>query len=447
MDSLSEHFFIHNFHQTQSLEHFKKFDPHLKKLASMLIQYQHPLLNQLPQKNQYGVYTLGGGRQIGKTTLLKQWMLKLLEEKISPQHIFFMTGELISDHLKLTEMIKHVIKQDDKAFYLVIDEITYIHEWDKAIKFLADAGMLEQVVLILTGSDLLLIQEARSRFPGRRGKSDVVDFHLYPLNFTEVVDLKLKYEKKGTITEELLLKYFNDYLKHGGFLTAINDYATNQKISRATFRTYSDWILGDMQKRGKQESYLREILKGIIKRYSSSISWNTLSKDLSIDHPSTVADYVHLLARLDVLFIVEALLEDKLVGAPKKGKKIFFQDPFIYHVLNFWLEQDGVDLERSILDSLDNSEIVGTLVEGVVAAHFNRIKTCYYLKNEGEVDIAFIKNKKIFPIEVAWKNQINHKDLKQLKKYKNGRIWGKKFLATGDIPQEFLPLALYDLVD
>ena len=61
----------------------------------------------------------------------------------------------------------------------MLDEITYIRDWDKVIKYAADSGLLERTILMLTGSDALLIQEARMRFPGRRGKSSIVDFHLY----------------------------------------------------------------------------------------------------------------------------------------------------------------------------------------------------------------------------------------------------------------------------
>ena len=42
---------------------------------------------------------------------------------------------------------------------------------------------------MLTGSDAVIIQEARMRFPGRRGKASQVDYHLYPLSFYELLDL------------------------------------------------------------------------------------------------------------------------------------------------------------------------------------------------------------------------------------------------------------------
>ena len=85
---------------------------------------------------------------------------------------------------------------DSDLKFLILDEVTYIKDWDKGVKYLADAGLLENVVFILTGSDLVIIKDARMRFPGRRGQSDRVDFFLYPLNFLEFIKLKPLFTSK-----------------------------------------------------------------------------------------------------------------------------------------------------------------------------------------------------------------------------------------------------------
>ena len=57
---------------------------------------------------------------------------------------------------------------DEPLRFLLIDEVSYIRGWDRAVKFLADAGAPDRTVLLLTGSDLHLIREART-FRARRG--------------------------------------------------------------------------------------------------------------------------------------------------------------------------------------------------------------------------------------------------------------------------------------
>lgn len=63
-------FAAYNTHQ-HSPDHFVELDSHLRALANQPYLYKHPLISQLP-RDIPGIYTVGGGRQIGKTTLLKQ---------------------------------------------------------------------------------------------------------------------------------------------------------------------------------------------------------------------------------------------------------------------------------------------------------------------------------------------------------------------------------------
>ncbi len=391
----------HNSH-LEGIESFLDRDPQLRRLRTQTYVNMPDLLEKFPTQEP-GIYTLGGGRQIGKTTLLKQWMLKLLEKGTPPESIAFLSGELIDDQhslLRILESLKNVR-------FLIIDEVTYIKDWDKGVKYLADAGLLEDTVLMLTGSDLVMIQEARMRFPGRRGRADIHDFHLRPLSFREVFLLKNPGHFEPSM--DALFVEFNNYLEHGGFLTAINDVAKFKTIQKSTYNTYSDWIRGDMLKRGKKEHFLVEILTAIEKRYGTQISWNTLAQDLSIDHPKTVSEYVAALEMMDVAFVQSAILEDKLLAAPKKPKKIYFLDPFIYHALGHWLGWKTPE---------DHSH----LVEAVVVSHYQRYFQTYYIKAEGEVDIAYIAQNKFWPIEVKWTERARPKDLKQILKYANGLI-------------------------
>jgi predicted AAA+ superfamily ATPase len=437
-------FFIYNYHLSHSVDYFGEHDPQLSALQHMPFAYKFPLVQTLPNAIP-GIYTLGGGRQIGKSTLLKQWMMHLMCEKnITPAQIVFLTGDLIDDYHQLLNILSKILEKFSSAelSFIIIDEITYIKDWDKGIKFLADSGQLRQNILMLSGSDLTILQEARMRFPGRRGVASQVDFHLYPLSFSEYVNLT---EKSLELqNSSWLLNKFNAYLQHGGYLTAINDLARFNTIRPATLTTYSDWIRGDMLKRNKQEIYLQEICSGVIKHYASQISWNNLAKSLSIEHHKTVADYMELLSRMGAIFIQSALQEDKLTAAPKKAKKIFFNDPFVYHAIYSWLSPNNDPYVNQILPATQNPILAAQLVETVVINHFQRKYPTYYIKAEGEIDVAYIKDNRYWPIEVKWRNQLRPKELKQLTKYPNAQIWSKIPTNTSidNIPHQFLPLAL-----
>ncbi len=428
-------FMIHNSH-LEDLAEFSERDPQLKRLNKQIYAYTSPLVSQLPVKNP-GIYTITGGRQIGKTTCAKQWMLHLLNEGVSPQCIVYFTGEIIMDHFFLIRQIQSYLQKMPKNLlhYMIVDEVTYINNWDMGVKFLADAGLLENVILILTGSDLAIIREARMRFPGRRGTANQVDYHLHPLSFYEFLKLTKAIEDleaivaSETISSNISTKFqkpFEEYLIHGGYLTAINDFAKDKRINKNTLDTYSDWVRGDVVKRGKKDAYCREFFTAMIKRQNSQITWNALAKDFSIDHHATVADYADLLMSMDAIFIQKALQEDRLTGAPKKARKLIFTDPFIYHAIVSWLNPSQDPFGDNILRDINDSKTASYLVESCVVSHFSRWYSTYYIKAEGEVDVAYIKNKKFWPIEVKWTEQMRSKDLKQIQKYKNGIVLSKQ---------------------
>jgi len=429
---------IHNSH-LDGLEAFLATDPQLRALRRQALVYEHPMIDRLPV-DAPGVYTLGGARQIGKTTLLKQWMARLVGCGVDPERIAFLTGELVDDHHALVRRLQeHLAAMPASGpLYLLLDEVTYIREWDRAIKFAADSGLLERVTLLATGSDLTIVREARSRFPGRRGASAEVDFHLYPLSFPESCRLRgvVSAEELACLEQgraELLCQVddagwdrvyseLQSYLLHGGFLTAMNDIAREGRALPATLATYSDWIRGDVVKRGKSEHSLREVLGAIVTRLGGQVTWNALARDLSIDHPQTVADYVQLLAAMDAVFVQPALLEDRLGPAPKKARKVMPTDPFIYHAVRAWLEPVADPFAVQMQPCAADPLCASALVELCVVTHARRHFPCYYIKAEGEVDLALVADGRFWPVEVKWRRQVRPKDLKQVAKYPQGVI-------------------------
>lgn len=453
-------FQIHNSH-IEGGERFAELDPQLRRLIRMPLVHRSSLLDILP-RGEPGIYALTGGRQTGKSTLVKQWMLELLRSGITPESIRFMTGELIDDHHTLVRLVLDVLREGVSGGprYLALDEITYVSGWERGVKFLADAGALDDVVLLVTGSDSVLIKDVVATLPGRRGKAARRDFHLAPLTFREAVTLKnvLTREEAGRLMESpgrleseaaaRLAAEFTAYLEHGGFLTGMNDMARDGRISPSTLATYSDWIRGDMLKRGKQEHHLKEVLGSIVAKSCSQVTWNSLGKELSIDHPGTVASYVSLLESMDAVLVQAALLEHRLGPAPKKARRLMFRDPFIFHAVRAWLEQVEDPYREQIRPAVDGAESAARLAEACAVSLYARRYPTFYVKGEkGEVDIAYVHGGRFHPVEVKWSRQVRPADLKQISRYSNGLIldrFGTPREVSG-IPTMPLPVALYRL--
>lgn len=423
---------IHNQFQ-ESLDRFEEHDPHLKRLKQIPFSYCSSLINN-PHFQLPGIFMLTGGRQVGKTTFLKQWMHDLLTEQgVSPGQLLFITSEVVRHATHLRELIEEFYQEGQRQF-LIIDEVNYVEDWDKSIKFLADAGFFDQMTVILTGSDSVILRDAMKRFAGRRGKADKVDFIFYPLSFKEFVllkepglagplknitsDLWTYTEIKYELYHETLLELWRSYSIHGGYLPAIQACWNGlNTVPISVFRIYQEWIIGDILKHKKTENYLREVLKGILTTYATQVSFNTLARFLSIDHPKTVSDYCHILSDMHALRIVQALDENRMAGAPKKNKKLYFCDPFIYHAVKDMLS-------RSKEESLpDVSALMPALAEGVLMDHLNRHGEAFYIKGvKGEVDAALLKDSGFLPIELKYSTIIREHELKQIYRYPKGII-------------------------
>ncbi|MFO0980630.1 MAG: ATP-binding protein [Planctomycetota bacterium] len=427
----------HNTHRDDA-SRFATRDPTLRQLAKQPLVYRPAVLDQLPL-HAPGIYTVCGGRQVGKTTLLKQLMVLLLGRHVAPDRITYVTGELFHDAEDFRRTLTDAASAGDTRplNYILVDEVTYIPGWDRVVKFLADAGILERVFLLLTGSDLILIQDAMQRLPGRRGRARRVDFHHHPLDFLEfcrlrahVPDRALESLSAGPPDAELaptdeavldlLEREYRLYHTTGGYLTAINDHERDAAIAVATMRTYTDWIRGDVLRQGRSETYLREVLGAVSKRYGSQITWNALARDLSIDHPKTVAEYCQLLERMDAVKIIPALEEHSLTAAPKKARKLYFSDPFIHRCVDAYLNDfEGVGL--AIAGELADVDLARE-AEATVLTHLARSIPTFYIKAAGEVDAVYVRQRRLYPIEVKWTRELRPKDLKQISKYRHALI-------------------------
>lgn len=63
------------------------------------------------------------------------------------------------------------------------------------------------------------------------------------------------------------------------------------------------------------------------------------------------------------------------------------------------------------------------------------------------MDIAYVRDRKVFPVEVKWTSQIRPHQLKQIKKYNQGQVWTKNrsIGEIGGLTRVPLPVALYFL--
>ncbi len=374
-------------------------DDEYLKWKNSEIRWIPPILEKFDFKP-FSLNFLVGPRQVGKTTALKIFINEYLLKKINPKAVFYYSCDELTDFRELSEVLDNYLSYRErfkiKSSFIILDEITFVNEWYRAIKYRIDRGKFERDVLIITGSASLELLQQRETFPGRRGYGK--DIFFYPLSFQEFFDIfwsrevvrcesLLEIDKRmrvNSIFSESVSEAFSIYLKTGGFPLPIIDYFSKGRISNLTKKAYIDWIKSDLAKVGKSERYAKEVLAFILRARCAPVSWLSISKETSIASPHTAQSYVEMLERL---FIIKILyfLSPKGRILYRKNKKIHIIDPFIYKCLAEYTREN-----------IEESQIL----ESVVAAHLSRKFPTYYWRNGSEVDLVVLENRKQIGIEV-----------------------------------------------
>lgn len=363
-------------------------------------QFYHPLLEKIPDKE--GVFTIRGPRRIGKTTLLKLMIKKLIfNYKINPKNIFFYPCDRISDYNQLYDLITIFLGKKEKGLsYIFLDEISFVFEWQRTIKNLWDAGDLKNTVIFLTGSNALDLKFSGERLVGRRGNFEKTDINYYPLSFSDIYKLT---QKKAKI---------EDYFLTGGFPQTINDYFKNKIISNYFYETFLQWIEGDLHKIGKSEKYFYQISQEIINHLGSTVSWYKIAKNIGIGSHTTVQEYLDILEKIFVYFYLHFYDINQKKIFLNKNKKIYFFDPIIFHSINAKINGLIDQYFFYAKEILEEKNFLSKFIENIVGLFLK--KNCQILHyghyQNKEVDYVILKNKKLFAVEIKYQNSINISD-------------------------------------
>ena len=373
----------------------------------------------------FSLHILLGPRQVGKTTAVKLWIKKLLEGE-EPRKIFYFNCEELADYKELSDVIETYLylraQWGISGSYIILDEITAPHEWYRTIKSLIDKGKLENDVLLLTGSSSIQVKRHAELFPGRRGDGET--FVMLPLSFREflkVRDPKLssKLGKVGSLAHpeiereaakcmvfirELNVR-FEEYMGVGGFPLSIESGPT-PKVKA----DYLAWVKTEILKDGRSDTIARQIIKALLEKMPSPISWESISKELEVKSPKTVSAYVDLFNSIYSLLTLHHI--DISAKALKfgKNKKVHVIDPLLFEVFQGWA-----------MVKLQNKK--GTLAESIVASHLARLSSrkakttildenIFYWRKKSEVDVIVDFNG-LRGFEVKWTDKIDSEKTKK----------------------------------
>ncbi|MGA3291358.1 MAG: ATP-binding protein [Candidatus Bathyarchaeia archaeon] len=438
---------------------FPPNDPNIENWSNSNFKWK-PRLGETFEKEEV-LYILRGPRRVGKTTLVKLRIRKLLNEGVTPDNILFFPCDAVETPKQLITAIDTYLtkkRRQGEWAYLFIDEISMLVEWQKAVKILIDAGKFRESTVLLTGSHSIDLRKGSESLAGRRGKIENLKYGspdriLLSAKFAEYVETlnpKLSNELRnlwllsqenrekmfvelacGRIPDEIerlamfakeLDAMLDQYMMTGGIAVAINQYVSNGKISEGTYNDYVGLVVRDIVRWKYDEHYARQILRRIFEVHSSQVSWNDLKTGTDVKDSKTAEAYAQILKDSFVINYHYQLDVEKCSPDYISNKKIYLQDPFIFHAIRGWIYgKRAFDFSNEFMGS---NEKKSKLVECMVSNHLSRFTfkmhpsslfdpsnfVFYWKGKKREVDFVINIENKYLPIEVKYSDNVQRDD-------------------------------------
>lgn len=288
--------------------------PRLRLLQQAPFQFSVDFgLNELPREA--GIILLRGPRQYGKSTWLEQQTIKTYQE-FGPGSSLYINGDEVISQSDLRERIEYLLPLfSGPQKRLFIDEISSIKDWPKALKILADAGKLEDVLVVTTGSRASDLRRGSERLPGRKGKLARTDYIFTPVSYKE-----FHRQCFSVLGADTLLTY----LLAGGSPLACNELVSNGYIPEYLATLVKDWVFGEFARDGRQRSQLLAILQNIYSFAGTPLGYTKLARETGAANNTVVSGYIELLRDLMVVAPAFAWDANKGVSLRRKPCKFHF---------------------------------------------------------------------------------------------------------------------------
>lgn len=254
-----------------------------------------------------------GARQVGKTTLLENFLSDKEYESIKFNGDFLDDRELLNSQDK--ERLLMII--GDKR-YIIIDEAQKAKNIGNTLKILVDHFKNTKQIIVTGSSSIHLLDNTSEALTGRK-----IVYHMYPISFEEI-SKTYSIQKAEKQIEDLLI--FGSYPK---VLLENSHIGKKEKLTELTTSSLYKDIL-EFQNI-KNSDVLTKLLKALALQIWWEVSYQELGKIVSID-AKTVEKYIDLLEKSFIIFRLPPYFTNKRKELNKMNK-IYFYDLGIRNTL------------------------------------------------------------------------------------------------------------------
>ncbi|MCX5866848.1 MAG: ATP-binding protein [Proteobacteria bacterium] len=280
---------------------------------------------------------LTGMRQTGKTTLIRHIFGKVQNENKLFLDLENPLNQSIFEEKNFDNILSNLRElgiDPEKKIFLFLDEIQLAPAITRAVKYLYDHY---RVKFFLTGSSSYYLKNLFSEsLSGRK-----IIYELFPLDFEEFLIFKGQEKKfsptiekkakaKNRIAFEKQNKYYDEYLKSGGFPGVVLEKKNKRSVLEDIFRSFFEKdvrTLADFK--GIRE--LRDLIILLANRIGSKLDVSKLAREIGISR-ETVYSYLGFLEKTYFISLISPFSRS-LNGEVRGAKKIYFCDTGLVNLL------------------------------------------------------------------------------------------------------------------
>lgn len=277
------------------------------------------------------VKILAGIRRCGKSTLLEMLREDFIKSGIAADHIIHMcfTSEDFDDGLTHKELYRNIRSRmtGGGRYYLLLDEVQEIADWEKAVNSLLEQADTD---IYVTGSNSrLMAGELSTYLTGR-----YITIPVFTLSFSEYVEFK---KQENRSPRELL----GEYIRMGGFPIVALGHFEESAAYQIVEGIYHSVITYDITRRHKIASYdlFNRVVKYIIENVGKTFSAHAIAKFLKSEGRSLSVEAVYnYLEWLEKAFVIYRCQRYDLQGKSvlKTQEKFYLADASLkYCILGF----------------------------------------------------------------------------------------------------------------
>lgn len=275
------------------------------------------------------VKILTGVRRCGKSTILSMFKEELINNGIDSEHVIeinFASEKYSAFDSKLMyELLKNKIV-DDKKYYLLLDEVQEIENWERVINSLLEENNND---IYITGSNSKLMSSEISTYLTGR----YVSIPVYTLSFKDIYN-----SSNNTFDKKTLL---DRYIRLGGF-PIVNALNLNEDTAYQIIGgIYNSVVNEDIRKRHKinDEELFSRVVKFVVENVGKNFSANSICNYLKSEKRNIrVENIYNYLEWLEKSFIVYRCPRYDLQGKEvlKTQEKFYLSDQSLkYSLLGF----------------------------------------------------------------------------------------------------------------